>query len=249
MRLGQNFLEREEFLDRIIEAVKPEEGQVFVELGPGRGQLTSKLLEAGATVVGVEVDPVLARELERRFRIILGERFFLVRADFLRTEISELWESWPVRFVSNVPFYITHRLLEKLRREALGRFSDIHITLQLEVVRKLLAKPRSKDYCAATVLAQLAFDMEHLFTIPSWAFRPKPKVAAGFLRMLPKSTLPKDLENLIKRAFSARRRKLSNSLGVPEWVFKEAGVDPDLRADQLEPEGYLRIWEAMKSSL
>ncbi len=247
MRLGQHFLEREEFLWRILDAVKPREGQVFVELGPGTGALTSKLLEAGATVVAVELDPLLAKDLERRFRIILGERFFLKRADFLKVEISELWSQFPVRFVSNVPFYITNKLLEKLRREALGHFEDIHLTLQLEVVRKLLAKPGSKDYCAASVLAQLSFEMEHLFTIPSWAFRPKPKVAAGFLRMVPKSSPPKGLEQLVKRAFSARRRKLSNSTGLPPWVFSETGVDPNLRADQLEPGGYLKLWETLKA--
>ena len=217
-----------------------------MELGPGEGALTSKLLEAGATVVAVEIDPLLARQLERRFRIILGERFFLVRADFLRLDPGELWRRFPVRFVSNVPFYITTRLRERLRREAHRFFEDAHLTLQLEVVRKLLAKPGTKDYCAQTVLAQLAFELEHLFTIPSWAFRPKPKVAAGFLRLVPKAPLPKGFEALVKKAFSARRRKLSNSLKLPPWVFAEAGVDPDLRADQLEPEGFWRVWEVVE---
>ncbi len=142
-RLGQHFLIKGSVLERIAAAACPSPENLVIEIGPGRGALTERLLKRAARVVAIEVDPYLASHLERKFA---GEpRLEVVRADVLETDLAR-WG--PAAIAGNLPYYITSPILEKALRL---RFSRAVFLVQKEVAERLAAKPGSRDYGFLTV--------------------------------------------------------------------------------------------------
>lgn len=236
MRLSQVFLKDERVIRRIIEAVSPSGGDVFVEVGPGLGVITFPLMDAGARVVAVEIDTFLCMNLRRK-------GVDAVCGDYLKTDVESLLRErdmeGKVRFFSSVPYHITHDLLLKVFGER-RLYRDIHLILQKEVADRLVAEEGSKTYGPFSVIAQTLFQPKVLFKVPRGAFSPVPKVHSALVRLVPREDrLNVDVIRFLKFLkvpFSRRRKKLKNTMrNVPEEFA-------DLRPEDLPPEVWMSLY-------
>lgn len=236
-RFGQHFLHDRSVLRKIVDAVAPEDEDFIVEIGPGEGALTEPLLEAVPRLEAIEIDRDLADALEARFA---PQRLRVHRADALGFDFSAFPPG--VRLVGNLPYNISTPLLFRLARHA-ERVRDMHFMLQAEVVDRMVAAPSTADYGRLSVALQTRFRMERLFRVAPGAFRPPPKVHSALVRLVPHAARPAldepFLDELLRRAFSARRKTLRNALaGVDVAAL---GIDPRLRPEDLSPEDYVKL--------
>lgn len=219
-------------LARILDAIAPSTEDFLVEIGPGEGMLTGPLLERVKKVEAIELDRDLAAALQTRF----PDRLIVHCADALEFDFARF--PLGVRLVGNLPYNISTALLFHLAGYA-SRMRDMHFMLQLEVAERMVAAPSTPAYGRLSVSLQARFRMKKLFNVARGAFRPPPKVQSAFVRMQPLDRhLPVD-EQLLRRAFSARRKTLRNAL--PEVDFAAVGIDPGLRPENLSPEEYARL--------
>jgi 16S rRNA (adenine1518-N6/adenine1519-N6)-dimethyltransferase len=216
-------------LARIVEAIAPAPNDVFVEIGPGEGALTQHLLQTNLSVV--EIDRDLAARLQQQFPGVKVHCADALEFDFAQFPAG-------MRIVGNLPYNVSTPLLFHLARFA-PQVRDMHFMLQLEVVERMVAKPSTAAYGRLSVALQARFRMQKLFNVAKGAFRPPPRVESAVVRLEPLDwQLPID-EDLLRRAFSARRKTLRNAL--PEVDFAAAGIDPKLRPENLSPEDYARL--------
>ncbi len=232
-RFGQHFLHEKHVLERIVGALTPSHEDFIVEIGPGEGALTGPLLKKVAKLEAIELDRDLASGLAARFP---PWKLTVHCADALEFDFARFPAG--MRLVGNLPYNVSTPLLFHLARHA-QRVRDMHFMLQLEVVERMVARPSTPAYGRLSVSLQARFQMKKLFKVSRGAFRPPPKVESALVRMQPLDRqLPVD-EELLRRAFSARRKTLRNAL--PEIDFAALGIDPGLRPENLSPEDYARL--------
>jgi 16S rRNA (adenine1518-N6/adenine1519-N6)-dimethyltransferase len=228
-RFGQHFLHDPRVLDRIVDSLSLARPDFVVEIGPGEGALTHRLAAKVEKLEAIEIDRDLAAALA-------GQGIKVHEADALEFDYSAFPQG--ARIVGNLPYNISTPLLFHLVRYA-ERVRDMHFMLQLEVVERMVAKPSTAEYGRLSVALQARFAMEKLFNVSKGAFRPPPKVESAVVRLKP---LPQPLavdEDLLRRAFSARRKTLKNAMPGVDW--EKAGIDPGLRPENLSPADYARI--------
>jgi 16S rRNA (adenine1518-N6/adenine1519-N6)-dimethyltransferase len=185
------------------------------------------LLDKAGRLEVIEIDRDLAARLEK---------VKVYQADALEFDYSVFPKG--VRLVGNLPYNISTPLLFHLARFA-DRVRDMHFMLQLEVVERMVAKPSTPEYGRLSVALQARFAMKKLFNVGKGAFRPPPKVESAVVRLEPLSTPLQVSEDLLRKAFSARRKTLRNAL--PGVDFAAAGIDGGLRPENLSPADYARL--------
>ena len=232
-RFGQHFLHDPRVLARLVESINPATNDVIVEIGPGEGALTRHLLKLAGHFEVIELDRDLASRLAAEFP---PPRLIVHCADALEYDFSRFPAG--VRIVGNLPYNISTPLLFHLARFA-ERMRDLHFMLQLEVVERMVAAPSTAAYGRLSVALQARFRMKKLFKVSKGAFRPPPKVESAVVRLEPLPTILEIDEQLLRRAFSARRKMLRNAL--PEIDFAALGIDSNLRPENLSPEDYARL--------
>ncbi|HYK18451.1 MAG TPA: 16S rRNA (adenine(1518)-N(6)/adenine(1519)-N(6))-dimethyltransferase RsmA [Bryobacteraceae bacterium] len=211
-RLGQHFLARQSVLERIAEAACPDSAGTVVEIGPGRGALTSHLLTRAARVIAVEIDPVLVHYVRAEFRNESG--LTLIESDVLKTDLNQ-WGR--VAICGNLPYYITSPILEKTL--ALGdNLIQAVFLVQKEVAERLTTQPGTRDYGFLSVQTQLLSDVELLFDVPADAFRPRPKVDSAVVRLISKRDSPAPdparFLQFASRCFRFKRKTIRNNLAA-----------------------------------
>ena len=232
-RFGQHFLHEKGVLSRLVDAIAPAPGEFIVEIGPGEGALTEPLLERAGKLEAIELDRDLAAGLAARFPPF---KLTVHCADALEFDFARFPQG--MRVVGNLPYNVSTPLLFHLARYA-RQVRDMHFMLQLEVVERMVAKPSTPAYGRLSVSLQSKFEMKKLFKVARGAFRPPPKVESAVVRLQPLDwQLPID-EEMLRKAFSARRKTLRNAL--PGVDFAAAGIDPGLRPENLSPEDYARL--------
>jgi 16S rRNA (adenine1518-N6/adenine1519-N6)-dimethyltransferase len=220
-------------LEKIVAAIHPAKEDFIVEIGPGEGALT-RLLDPREVI---ELDRDLAAHLRNEFPGLAVHEADALEFDFGRFPQG-------MRVVGNLPYNISTPLLFHLARYA-GRVRDMHFMLQLEVVERMVAAPSTPAYGRLSVALQARFAMEKLFTVAKGAFRPPPKVESAVVRLEP---LPEPLavdDELLRQAFSARRKQLGNAL--PQVDFAALGIDAKRRPETLSPAEYARITRSLSS--
>jgi 16S rRNA (adenine1518-N6/adenine1519-N6)-dimethyltransferase len=228
-RFGQHFLHDPRILEKIVDALSLQESDFVVEIGPGEGALTRRLLERTPNVETIEIDRDLAE-------ILIREKIKVHQADALEFDYGVFPRG--MRIVGNLPYNISTPLLFHLARYA-ERVRDMHFMLQLEVVERMVAAPSTPEYGRLSVALQARFRMKKLFNVSKGAFRPPPKVESAVVRLEPLAQILHLDEDLLRRAFSARRKTLRNAL--PGIDFAALGIDPGLRPENLSPQDYARL--------
>ncbi len=246
-RFGQNFLVDTHYIDRIIDAVAPRPGDNLVEIGPGLGALTHRLIERATRIAAIEID----RDLAARLRETWGPtRLALHEGDALAFDYAVLGEN--LRVVGNLPYNISSPLLFHLASfDSLLR--DIHVMLQREVVARMAAAPGTSDYGRLSVMLQAKFAVARLFIIPPGAFQPAPKVDSAFVRLVPLGAARPAItdERLFSRvvgaAFGQRRKTLRNALVTlcDADAMQSAGIDPAARGETLAVADFVRLANAL----
>jgi 16S rRNA (adenine1518-N6/adenine1519-N6)-dimethyltransferase len=216
-------------LARIVDAIKPAPQDFLVEIGPGEGALTQPLLQRVSHLTVIELDRDLAARLE-------DPRLTIHQADALEFDFGQLPAG--MRIIGNLPYNISTPLLFHLARYA-GRVRDMHFMLQLEVVERMVAAPSTPEYGRLSVALQACFRMHKLFNVSKGAFRPPPKVESAIVRLVPLERPLQVDADLLRKAFSARRKTLRNAL--PGIDLAALGIDPGLRPENLSPEDYARL--------
>jgi 16S rRNA (adenine1518-N6/adenine1519-N6)-dimethyltransferase len=246
--LGQNFLVDGAVIDRIVHALDPKSKDTVVEIGPGRGALTEKLIERAGTVYALELDTELSRLLREKF----AERphVHILETDALLVDFSEIAEGRKLRLVANLPYNVSTAILQRLFSFG-HNFEDCVLMFQREVVDRITAPHGSKDRGYLSVLTQAYFIVEKLFDVPPSAFKPIPKVWSSVVRCVPRNNLVFDhakLEAILSLSFSQKRKTILNNLKQryvdAETLLSNAGIDPQRRAETLTLEEWLRLIDA-----
>jgi 16S rRNA (adenine1518-N6/adenine1519-N6)-dimethyltransferase len=228
-RFGQHFL-ADAWARRIVDAIRPEPGDVFLEIGPGLGALTRPLAESGVPILAVEIDRDLVVRLARE----LPPNVTVLSGDILETEVVPILTglepqrppgsavgSTPRRFriVGNLPYNVASPILSRLvdwyRQHLI--FSDATVMVQREMADRLTARPGTSDYGVLTVLMALRTTAVRVLNLPPGAFSPPPKVRSSVVRLAfgqPAVRLPDEalFERMVKALFSQRRKTLANAI-------------------------------------
>ncbi len=228
---GQNFLRNRGAVEKIVAAVEPQPGETVLEIGPGEGVLTEKLLALGAPFQAIEIDPELAAKLRERFGDVI------VNGDALETPLPE----GPFRAVGNLPYNVGTPILRRVIADP--HFRRGVFMLQKEVADRLVAKPRDEQYGFLTLYVELFARTRMLMTLDPGSFHPPPKVRSAVVVLDPdrKPFASDALIDLISAAFRMRRKKLVNNLVGWRGMSREevleamrgARIDENARAEEL----------------
>ena len=249
-KLGQHFLSDASWQERIVRAIRIGNG-VWVEIGAGHGEMTSRLARHAGKVIAIELDPRLAPGL-RKVTAPLGN-VEVVESDVLAVDFGTLVKAANFSVYGNLPYYITSPILHRLFEHA-DRIEAIHIVIQLEVAVRIVAPPGRRDYGYLSVVSQWFSRPELVLRIPPGAFRPPPKVASALVSLrMPGARATLDVGDetafldFVKECFAQKRKTLRNNLRArlgtrTEQVLREAGLSPDARAEQLSVSQFAELF-------
>jgi 16S rRNA (adenine1518-N6/adenine1519-N6)-dimethyltransferase len=252
--LGQTFMHDQNQLRKIVGLAKLTAADHVIEIGPGLGSLTGLLLQTAGHVTAIETDRRLVKLLDERF----GERsnFTLQHADAMKIVRKSKFDWSKHKLVANLPYSIASPLLIDLAASA-GRPRGMIVTLQLEVVQRLLAQSATKEYGVLTLLIGLHYATGESFVIPRGSFYPEPNVDSGCIELLRRETpllLPKlcpVFKKIVKRVFAERRKKMMKLLkrDWPEAAVVEAfdalGLDEKIRAERVTLEQFTELTQRL----
>jgi 16S rRNA (adenine1518-N6/adenine1519-N6)-dimethyltransferase len=245
-QLGQHFLTDRNVIAQILLAIDPRPGERLVEIGPGQGAITLPLLKQHHALTVIEFD----RDLITPLAIAaegLGD-LTIVHKDVLLVDFGKLAGDERIRVVGNLPYNISTPILFHVMEHAEG-IVDMHFMLQKEVVDRMAAAPGSKVYGRLSVMLQALCEVEPLFDVPPAAFRPPPKVDSAVVRLRPRPAAsvgiddPELFERVVREAFGMRRKTLRNALQnvCDAAAIEAAGIRPELRAEQVEVAGFIKL--------
>ncbi|MCU0406888.1 MAG: 16S rRNA (adenine(1518)-N(6)/adenine(1519)-N(6))-dimethyltransferase RsmA [Ignavibacteriaceae bacterium] len=251
-RFGQNFLQDENILNKIVKEINPQPDDLIIEIGPGYGALTQKLISVTENLTAVEIDNELTNNLEEKF-----PQLHLINEDFLETDLSQLsTDGKKLRVVGNIPYNITSPILFKLI-ENNKLIKDAVFMVQFEVAKRMTSNRGTKDYGILAVVLKYFTETELCFKISPNVFYPKPKVFSALIHIHFKKMQQSDEEQkmfiaIVKAAFGNRRKTLKNSFSnsiFHEIDFSNSGIDLTLRAENLSVDDFVILTRhAMKSS-
>ena len=247
-RFGQNFLIEKSTIARIIESLKISPQDSVIEIGPGKGALTERLVESQCNLTLIEIDRDLVDTLKRKY-----QGLSIVNEDVLKVDFSSFFGIEPKRIIGNLPYNISTPLLFKLSRVN-EWIIDMHVMLQKEVAERIVSESSRKEYGRLSVSIQLLWEVTKLFDVSPTAFSPQPKVNSSFICLKPKKKInfDRDLMNqLLTSAFSARRKTLKNALRnyLNESELRSIEIDPGSRPENLFPEDFIRCANFLKKKL
>lgn len=247
--LGQNFLQDEGVVSRIVDALELTEGERVVEIGPGLGALTAELAKRGARVTAIEFDRDMVSALRTRYA---GQRVEVINEDALRYDLASLSpKGETLKLVANLPYNISTPILQRLIDHR-AMFERLVLMFQKEVVDRIMAEPGSTDRGFLTVLVENAFASERLFNVPPGAFRPVPKVESSLVRLTPRSARVDDarLRELLTVGFQQKRKTIENNLrGSLEdagSILDSLSISRKRRPETLDLEDWARLVDAIK---
>ena len=239
---GQNFLVDNNLLEKIINNVKIDSNENVLEIGPGQGALSEKLVGICNELHMVEIDRDLITILKEHDKLSQAE---IINQDILKVDLPTLDIKNPV-VVGNIPYNITSPIVFWLIKH-LASWNRAYLMVQKELAQRLTAKIGTKDYSRLTVMTSLYFDIKICFLISPNVFLPKPKVQSAFIEIIKKeNSYHKDInlklfDQIVRMAFNQRRKMLRNSLSSLEIDVKNCAIDFTKRPEQLSIEDFIEI--------
>ncbi len=262
--LGQNFLVDERVAARIVGELDPQGTETIVEIGPGRGALTARLIERAGRLVAVEFDRVLAPVLRERYGP--HANFTLIEGDALTTDFCAAIEpATTARLIANLPYNISTAILQRLLEQR-RCLTEMILMLQREVVARITAPPGGSERGFLSVLVEAYCEAETLFDVAPGAFRPVPKVwgTVARLRVRPRAVVAVENEKLlwliVSAGFAQRRKTIFNNLrrcapvelsarieraGGASRVLEMAGIARERRAETLTLDEWICLSRAL----
>lgn len=242
--LGQHFLQDESVIDKTIQSIDFDSSDTFIEVGPGMGVLTDKLIPLAKNLKLVELDRDAVEYLTKNYP---EESFTLYSEDFLKTDLAT-FQSTSLAIIGNFPYNISSQIIFKIweQRELVNQMVGM---FQKEVARRICSKSGSKEYGILSVLIQYDYQATYLFEIQPTSFFPPPKVVSAVMKLQRKdNVLPIDrtlFKKLVKVAFSQRRKKLRNVLKIFPLDTNNPIIDNflNLRAEQLSVEDFITLYQ------
>ena len=239
---GQNFLVDNNLLEKIINNVKIDSNENVLEIGPGQGALSEKLVGICNELHMVEIDRDLIAILKQHHKLSQAE---IINQDILKVDLSTLNIKNPV-VIGNIPYNITSPIVFWLIKY-LASWNRAYLMVQKELAQRLTAKIGTKDYSRLTVMTSLYFDIKICFLISPNVFLPKPKVQSAFIEIIKKENSShhninlKSFDQVVRMAFNQRRKMLRNSLSSLNIDIKNCGIDFTERPEQLSVEDFIEI--------
>ena len=258
-KLGQNYLDDSQAVQRIVAALGDLSGRTVVEIGPGRGAITGTLANRASHVLAIELDADLASGLRAEFP---AERVNVIQQDVLQFDFAAASAAAGQRLpvVGNLPYYITSPILLKLAASHAALDRAI-LMAQREVADRVAAEPGSRDYGLLSVTVQMHGPVQKLFTLPPTAFSPPPEVHSTVFRW---RFAPRFVElgvdeasflAFVRQAFAQKRKTLANNLraagiapAIVSAALASAAVDPQARAEALPVEAFASLWHSLKTA-
>jgi len=245
-RFGQHFLTDRAIIEGIVDAIHPQAGEPMVEIGPGLAALTQPLVERLGRLHVIELDRDLAVRLREHSQL------HVIESDVLRVDFTQLAAELGVaklRVVGNLPYNISSPILFHLLTHV-HAVQDQHFMLQKEVIDRMVAQPCSGDYSRLSVMLQWRYAMENVLFVPPESFDPPPRVDSAVVRMVPLATPPRInlvlMEDMVKVAFSQRRKLLRHTLG--RWLEARqfsGQFDVQRRAEEVPVSEYVALVQSL----
>ena len=256
-QLGQNFLINDEIVSEIVKTGEITSDDTIVEVGPGTGILTEKLVKTGAAVLAIEKDFELITKLKRN----IGEpkNLKIIHQDALWFDLSNLNQ---YKVVANIPYNITSPLIRKFL-EGENKPELMVLTIQKEVAERITAKPGSSERGLLTIIVEFYADAEIILEVPRKNFYPVPKVDSAVIKLTvnrkpsTENIEPKIFFKIVKAGFSSKRRQIHNSLSATfHWtqeetkdILSEAKINSTDRAEDLTLQNWLKLYDVLKNKI
>lgn len=265
-QFAQHWLRSEKALSKIVKSALLSPSDRLLEIGPGTGILTTQLLSVAQSVVAVEIDTDLCKNLVKRFGN--KENFLLLQGDILTLDIEGQLQDFanfqnPNKVVANIPYNITGPIVEQL----LGTIAEpnpnpfqlIVLLVQKEVAQRITAHAGSKTFGALSVRVQYLADCEYICDVPAKAFYPPPKVDSAVIRLRPRpiehpASNPAYLERLLKLGFASKRKMLRNNLQSVvsrdqlTQLLEQLEINPQVRAEDLSVEQWVNLANLLETT-
>lgn len=240
--LGQNFLSDQNYINKIVDSASIDKNTAVIEIGPGLGSLTQKLVEKAGFVLCYEIDSDMVNIIKDT---IEAPNLVLINQDFLRANVFDdikeyLGQYEEIILVANLPYYVTTAILIKILEDRLP-IKKMIVMMQKEVADRLSGNPKTKEYNSLSVLVQYYTNVKRLFEVAPDAFIPRPEVVSTVLELEKKisiETKPLNEEFFLKfnrLIFSSRRKTISNNiakgLNIDKKIIAETLVENGFRAD------------------
>ncbi len=249
--LGQNFLIDNIVINKIVDEVSACQDDLIIEIGPGKGALTSKLKDKGSNVIAYELDFDLNAVLSR----LESDKVHIIYGDFLKSNIHEDIKNIKYNdlyIVGNLPYYITTPIIEHIIDEDI-EFKKFTIMIQKEVADRFMACEGSKEYGYITLVLKYYFEISKVCDVSKYAFNPVPKVESAVISFIPREERPdvcvKEYFKFLKCAFRQKRKNLRNNLNgyydldLASKVLGKYDLDLTVRAEGLSEEILIDIYK------
>lgn len=253
-KFGQNFLIDQNILERIVESADVQKTDTVIEIGPGIGALTQKILEKAKRVIAYEIDSQMVEILNDNF--VNVKNLEIIQQDFLKTNLSSFEETDDIKIVANLPYYITTPILFHLLESPI-KFQSITTMMQKEVGQRLTAQIGTKDYGGLTLMIEYFCDVEMMLKVPKTVFYPSPNVDSVVMQLTPKKAFQEfeyqtELFKLVDVSFAMRRKTLINNLQAKFddknqllASLEQINIDPSVRAERLSLDDFKLLTEQL----
>lgn len=246
-RFGQNFLNDDMIIDKIVTAIDPKPADNLVEIGPGLGAITEPVVDLSEKLTVVELDKDLAERLIKH--PFMGSKLTVHQGDAMKFDFASLIKDGEkLKIFGNLPYNVSTPLLFHLFEFA-DHVEHMHFMLQKEVVKRMVANPDSKAFGRLSVMTQYYCNAMPVIEVPPECFKPAPKVDSAVIRLIPKkpeqrsAKSSKILNTVCLEAFNQRRKTLRNSLSnlLTSEEMAEIGIDATKRAENLSLSQFIDI--------
>ncbi len=264
-KLGQNFLIDDDAINKIVSSAKINKDDLVIEIGPGLGTLTSKLLEKARRVIAIELDEKMIKILTDRFK--LYNNFTLINEDILKVNLKQLIsnniEIGKAKIVANLPYYITTPIIMKLLEDKLN-IESITVMVQKEVADRIVEVPGGKLSGAITYSVNYYAETEEIVLVGKESFIPSPEVDSKVIKLKIRNVPPVNVKNeemffkVIKASFMQRRKTLINGLtnsGIIqdkkklEQIIKQMNLNLEIRGEKLSLEQFAELSNIITESI
>lgn len=253
--LGQNFLNNQKAIFEIVKAGEITKGENILEIGPGKGALTEKILEAGGKVLAIEKDRELIGFLIEKFqKEIKNKQIIILEGDILEIDLEKIYKKGEkYKIIANIPYYITGAIIEKFL--SIDKKPEKMVLLvQKEVAERIIAKNHKESILS--LATKLYGDVKMVYKVSAGSFFPKPKVDSAVISIdLHKEKLDKKLEKqyleIVKKSFAHKRKimlgNLKNEIKDMAWenIFKKLKINEKIRAEDLNKNDFIQISESV----